>query len=185
KAFALSDRVSEFERLSISARYYWRATGELDKAVDAYHLLIRSYPRYWGAHGELNPVYASMGEFEKAIQEGRESVRLGPRLEPAYRNLASAYMSLDRLAEAKETLAKARAQQFDGPRLHQRFLEIAHIEGDQAAAQRETQWYAGRPEEYIGFGLQAANADALGKRAEASHWYRRAAQGALRRGPRD
>jgi hypothetical protein len=34
---------------------------------------------------------------------------------------------------------------------------MAYVEGDQTAVARETQWYAGKPEEYLSFGLQAAN----------------------------
>ena len=185
KAFALIDRVSEFERLFISARYYWQVTGELDKAIDAYHLMARSYPRDWGDHSELSLLYKSTGQFEQAVEESQVAVSLGQRVEPAYRNLVRAYMALDRLAEAKETLAKARALGFDGSRLHQRFLEVAYLEGDQATAEREIRWYAGKPEEYISFGLQAAHADALGQRREASALYRRAAEMALRRGLRD
>ena len=47
KAFALIDRVSEYERDSIAAGYY-ESTGELDKAIDAYRLGIENYPRDWG-----------------------------------------------------------------------------------------------------------------------------------------
>ncbi len=35
KAFALRDRVSERERLSIHRAYYWMVTGELDKEIEA------------------------------------------------------------------------------------------------------------------------------------------------------
>ena len=182
KAFALCDRVSEFERQFILGRYLWMVAGDLDRAIDVYGVTARSYPRYWGEHSELSVLYRSMGEFEKALAESQEAVRLEQRVEPAYRNLASAYIVLDRLGEAKDVLAQARARQFDGSRLHQRFLEIAQIEGDQPGAEREIQWYAGKPEEYISFGLQAANADVLGRRGEASQLYRRAAETALRRG---
>ena len=182
KAFALIDRVSEYERLLISARYYWQVTGELDKAIDLDRLLARSYPRYWGAHSELCFIYRSTGQFEKAVEEGRESVRLGPRVEPAYRNLESAFVRLDRFAEAREVLAKARLQHLEGARLHQRLLELAYIEGDQTAAANEIQWYAGKPEEYFSFAAQAANADALGQRGHAGKLYRSAADAAERRG---
>ena len=185
KAFALIDRVSEFERLFISARYYWRVNGELDKAIDAYRTAMRSYPRSWWAPSELGFLYNSMGEFEKAIDAGREAIRLEPRVEPPYRNLATSYINLDRPGEAKEVLAKAREQHFDGSRLHQRFLEIAFVEGDQPAVESEIQWYAGKPEEYLSFGLQAAYADALGRRGEAGKLYRQAADMALRRGLKD
>jgi tetratricopeptide (TPR) repeat protein len=46
KAFALIDRVSEYERGSIATGYY-QSTGETDKEIDAYRLRIANYPRAW------------------------------------------------------------------------------------------------------------------------------------------
>src|SRR5439155_8625525 len=60
-----------------------------------------------------------------------------------------------------------------------------YIEGDQAAAARETPWFAGKPEEYLSFGLQAANLNVLGQRSESSKLYKRAAEKAQRLGLRD
>jgi tetratricopeptide (TPR) repeat protein len=59
---------------------------------------------------------------------------------------------------------------------------MAYIEGDQTAAARETLWYAGKPEEYLSFGLQAANRNVLGQRRESWKVYKRAAETALHRG---
>src|ERR1017187_20498 len=53
KAFALIDRVSEYERDYIAADYY-KQTGELDKAIDAYRLGIGNYPRAWAFHNQLS-----------------------------------------------------------------------------------------------------------------------------------
>ena len=53
QAFRLIDRVSEYERAEI-APYYYRATGELDKEIDACQLGIRNYPRNWGFHNQLS-----------------------------------------------------------------------------------------------------------------------------------
>ena len=53
QAFRLIDRVSEYERDEITPHYYYRATGELDKEIDAYQLGIRNYPRYWVFHNQL------------------------------------------------------------------------------------------------------------------------------------
>src|ERR1700720_444990 len=39
---------------------------------------------------------------------------------------------------------------------------------DDAAAAREIQWFPGKPEEYLSFGLQAANQNGLGQRRESS-----------------
>jgi hypothetical protein len=80
---------------------------------------------------------------------------------------------------------KLRAQGLGGARIHQRFLEIAYVEGDDAAAAREIQWFAGKPAEYLSFDLQVANQNALGQRRESTQLYRRAAETALRHGFRN
>lgn len=185
KAFALVDRVSEFERLLISGRYYDQITGEVDKAIDLYERLARTYSRSWTGPGQLQFSYNSIGEYEKALAAGLSAIRNNPRVEPPYRNLATTYIGLNQLGNAKGILTQARARHLDGSRLHQRVLEIAYAEGDQAVAEREVQWYAGRPDEYIGLALEAANADATGRREDAREFYRRAAAMALQRGLRD
>ena len=184
KAFALIDRVSEYERDYIAAGYY-ESTGELDKANDAYRVGIGNYPREWGFHNNLSENYINLGQFEEGLKEGQAAAQLQPNAEPPYRRLLDAYMCLDRLDEAKKFAERARTQGIDGARIHQRFLEIAYIDGDQAAVARETQWYAGKPEEYLSFGLQAANLNVHGQRRESGKLYKRAAETALRRGLRD
>jgi serine/threonine protein kinase/tetratricopeptide (TPR) repeat protein len=179
-AFRLVDRVSEFERLVISARYYWLVSGELQKAIDTFRVLIAKYPRYWGAPSELSFLYRSIGDYEKAVEEGRQAVRLGPHGEPAYRNLASAYIRSGRLADANDVLATARQQHLDGARLHYRLLEIGYISNDRATVEREVEWFAGKREEYFSMAAQAADADAHGRRARARELYARAAESARR-----
>jgi hypothetical protein len=128
----------------------------------------------------LSVEYIDLGQFEEGLKEGQEATGLQTNVEPPYRRQLDAYMCLDRLAEAKQLAEKLRAQGFGGARIHQRFLEIAYVEGDDAAAAREIQWFAGKPAEYLSFGLQAANQNAMGKRRESSKLYRRAAETALR-----
>ena len=183
KAFTLIDHVSELERDYIMAGYY-DTTRELDKAIDTYRSGIRSYPRDSHFHNNLSVDYIDLGQFEEGLEEGQEAARLW-NAEPPFRRQLDAYMCLDRLPEAKKLAEKVRMLGIGGARIHQRFLEIAYIEGDQVAAAREIQWYAGKPEEYLSFGLQAANLNVLGQRAESSKFYKRAAETALRRGLRD
>jgi tetratricopeptide (TPR) repeat protein len=184
KAFALIDRVSEHERPSIAAAYYG-STGELDKAIDASRVGIGSYPRIWSFHNGMSERYILLGQFEEGLKVGQVAAQLQPNVEPPYRRLLDAYMCLDRLDEAKQVAGKLRMLGIDGARIHQRFLEMAYIEGDKAGIARETHWYAGKPEEYLSFGLQAANLNVLGQRSESSKLYKRAAETALRRGLRD
>jgi tetratricopeptide (TPR) repeat protein/predicted Ser/Thr protein kinase len=184
KTFGLIDRVSEFERDLIAATYY-SYDGQSDKAIDAYRLGIQNYPRFWGFHNDLSVEYIDLGQFEEGLKEGQEATGLQANVEPPYRRQLDAYMCMDRLAEAKQLAEKLRAQGLGGARIHQRFLEIAYVEGDDAAAAREIQWFAGKPVEYLSFGLQAANQNALGHRRESSKLYRRAAETALRHGLRN
>jgi tetratricopeptide (TPR) repeat protein len=184
KAFALIDRVSEYERDRIIANYY-ETTGELDKAIDAYRSALRSYPRDWGFHNDLSVNLIDLGQIEEGLQEGEAAAQIQPDAEPPHRRQLDAYMCLDRLGEAKKVAEQVRMLGINGARIHQRFLEIAYIEDDQAAAAREIQWYAGKPEEYLSFGLQAAYRNALGQRLESSKLYKRAAVTALRSGLRD
>ena len=62
---------------------------------------------------------------------------------------------------------------------------MAYVEDDPAAIAREIQWFAGKPEEYLSFGLQAANRNVHGQRRESHKLYQRAAETARRRGLRD
>jgi tetratricopeptide (TPR) repeat protein len=184
KAFGLTDRVSEHERDMITATYY-SYDGQSDKAIDAYRLGIQNYPRFWGFHNNLSAEYIYLGQFEEGLKEGQEATGLEANVELPYRRQLDAYLCLDRLAEAKQLAERLRARGLGGARIHQRFLEIAYVEGDEAAATREIQWFAGKPAEYLSFGLQAANQNALGHRRESSKLYQRAAEAALRHGLRN
>lgn len=182
RALSMADRVSETERTEITA-YNFRATGELDKEIDAYQVAVRNdYPRSWSFHNQLAVTYIDMGQFEEGLKEGLEAAHLEPSVEPPYRRLLDAYICLDRLLEADQLAAKVRAQGIDGSRIHQRFLEMAYGEDDKAAIAREVQWFSGKPEEYLSFGLQAAYLNVHGRRRESHELYQRAAETALRQG---
>jgi tetratricopeptide (TPR) repeat protein len=184
KAFGLIDRVSEYERDFIAGSYY-ENTGELDKALDFYRSGIRNYPRYWGFHNQLSMDYIDMGQYEEGLQEGLVETGLEPNVEPPYRRQLDAYMCLDRLAEAKQVRQKLRQSGLGGARIHQRFLELAYIDGDEAEIDRETQWFAGKPDEYLSLGLHAAYRNVLGQRSESHKLFQRAAEAARREGFRD
>lgn len=182
RAFDLSDRVSAFEQTEIRA-YYYRFTGEWDKEIDAWQTAIREqYPRKWGFHNQLAVTYNDMGRFEDGLREGLEAVRLQPNIEAPYRRVMDAYMCLDRMREADKTAAQAREEGIDGARIHQRFLEIGYVEDDRAAIAKEVQWFAGKPEDYLSLGLQAADLNVHGRRRESHTEYQRAAEAARRLG---
>jgi len=163
KAFALVDRVSDRERLNISAFYYVLGTGEGNKAVDAFQWYARTYPRESAPHNMMGNLYYVAGDREKALAEYQEAARLDPRLAVYYGNQVGAYSDLDRFDEAKAVAEKAFAQKLDPPDIHQYLLRIAYIQGDRVEAEKQIQWLAGRPQEYGSLSIQATNAMVLGQ----------------------
>jgi serine/threonine protein kinase/tetratricopeptide (TPR) repeat protein len=181
KAFALIDRVSERERLSISPTYYDYVTGELTKAVDAYQLWARTYPRESTPHNNLGVVYLRTGDVEKALPEFQEAERLNPRVAVPYGNQARAYTALDRFDEANAVAEKAFAQKLDPPYIHTVLLRIAYIQGDRAEAEKHIRWLTGKPEEYQSLQVQAQNASFLGQLRKGKEFMQRAEEIARRR----
>jgi tetratricopeptide (TPR) repeat protein len=181
KAFDLVGRVSSPERTAITA-YYYRATGEVDKEMEAWKRSFDDEPSKWRPHNQLSLVYIDLGRYEEGLNEGLKAAAFQPDVEPPWRRVLDGYICLDRLAEAKEVAEKVRARGVDGARIHQRLLEMAYVEGDQAAISREIQWFAGKPEEYLSLGLQAASRNVHGQRRESHNFYQRAADAARRHG---
>jgi len=64
---------------------YYKAAGETDKAIDAFQLGIRHFPREWGFHNNLSELYIDLGQYEEGLKEGVEAARLQARVEPPYR----------------------------------------------------------------------------------------------------
>jgi eukaryotic-like serine/threonine-protein kinase len=130
----------------------------------------------------LSVVYVDVGRYEEALKEALEAARLRPDTDAPYRRQLDIYICLNRLPEAKQVGEKVRIKGLDGPRIHQRFLEAAYVADDAAAIASEIQWFAGKPEEYLSLGLQAAYENVHGQRGESHKLYERAAEMAKRRG---
>ena len=182
KAFALIDHVSERERFMISGEYYLWVTRELNKAIDAFQVLVRSYPRFADGHHALGNSYTMTGEYEKALEQHQETTRLEPRNLVFQSVLAGDYVRLDRFDEAKAVLERAVAQKLDGPGLHQLLLLIAYMQDDQVAQDKEIQWFAGKPEEYARLPAQAINALMHGQRRKAGDLLQQAVEERQRQG---
>ncbi len=140
RAFELRDRVSERERLYISAHYYNSVTGETDKAIQTYELFKQTYPRESAPWNNLAVIYEQMGQFEKALENGREAVRIDPQDFHAYGQVAFSYMGLNRAEEAKATLKQALASHPETGLFHGLSYQIAYVEGDTAAMKEHADW---------------------------------------------
>ena len=100
KAYELRENVSERERFFIEGNYYLFATGELEKAAQTYELWQQTYPRDELPYVNLGAISAYLGNWENAMEEFREALRLDPGNVVNYLNLGIAYTVLNRLDEA-------------------------------------------------------------------------------------
>ncbi len=182
KAFELRERVSERERLDISARYYDYATGETDKLIEVAEVWKRTYPLDPVPHNLLAISYAQVGQPEKVIEEAREAIRLNPKFIGAYSHLGHALIRLNRFEEAQEVFEQALAQGLDFTFFHVGLYMIAFVRGDQAAMQQQIAWAKGKGEELLAFSWQSQTAAALGQLRKAREFSRLAADSAKRRG---
>ncbi len=78
KAYALKDRVSEPERLYITARYYTSAEPSPQKAIETYQIWNQTYPNDFVPHSNLALAYEGRGEYDKAVEEFRAAIALAP-----------------------------------------------------------------------------------------------------------
>jgi eukaryotic-like serine/threonine-protein kinase len=180
KAYSLRDHVSDRERYRISAFYFQYVTGEIDRAIEQYELWAKSYPRDMVPHGDIGSLYAQLGEYDKAIVETEAAQRAEPTI-TNYANLASDYMSVNRLQEARLALQEAQKNHFDGLFIRTNLYSLAFLTGDNAEMDRQVAWAAGRAGEED----QMLNADAdtqayYGRMAKARDTARRAADSAVR-----
>jgi tetratricopeptide (TPR) repeat protein len=145
KAYELCNQVSEREKFHISAFYYDFVTGELEKAIPIYELWAQVYPRDVAPRVNLGFNYAFLGQYEKALAETLQSLRVKPDAGDAYGNLISDYAFLNRLDEAKAAYQQAVALNLEHPFLHSNLYVIAFLQGDVAEMQSQVGWAKDKP----------------------------------------
>lgn len=175
KAFELRDRVSEREKFVIAARYYEYVTGDLHKAIETYQLWAEAYPRSATAHANLGSLHGSIGQFERAIPETVEAVRLEPDAGAHYANLVLAYAALERYEDAGNIYQQALARQVDDPILRVNWFGVAFVKGDQAEMDRLMAWSAGKPEAEDNFLAAKSDTEAFHGHLEQARVYAREA----------
>ena len=159
KAFELKDRASERERLYITSHYY-DTRGDIDKTIQAYELFKQTYPRNSIPHTNLAGIYNNLGDRQKAVEEGLEAIRLAPDTWNGYGNVASAYVGLGRLDDAKAILQQAVNRKIGGASLHAALSYVAFLQGDKASLDREQALVGQSP--YWGAQLNVLYAESAG-----------------------
>ena len=180
KAYQLRDRVTEREKLRITAGYF-DATGEIERAAETYELWKANYPRDYVAHVNLAGVYGTVGQHEKAVAEYQEGMRLQPDAVVGYQNLAFTYIILNRTDEAKAVLDQAFARKLDSGNLRVILYLFAFLRGDSALMEQQPGWGAGKPgEEDTLLSTQSDTEAYYGRMTKARDFSRRAVDSAQR-----
>ena len=180
KGYALANRVSERERLYINSVYYNFASGELDKAKQAYQVWIQMYPRDSVAYADLGFVDGSLGDCAGLVEATRQSVVLNPR-PLGYGNLIGGYLCLNRVDEAQRAYNEAMEHGIDHYLVRQQHYILAFVQNDTATMKREVEWSAGKPGvEDLFLAMEADTVAYYGRLREADQLSQRAAESAQR-----
>ena len=145
KAYDLREKVSERERFSIEGTYYLNATGELEKAAQTYELWQQTYPRDQSPYTMLGFISADLGNWEKAVEQLREPLRMDPNNAINCINLGIAYTALDRLDEAEAVYKQAEERKLEGEFLFQSRYWLAFLKGSAAEMAQLVSAAMGKP----------------------------------------
>jgi tetratricopeptide (TPR) repeat protein len=176
KAFERRDRVSEREKLYISARYHDVVTRDVDRSLETYNQWKQLYPHDWTPYSNAAVQYCSIGQLDKCLVDAQEAVRRAPDQPFPYSALAGAYVSLDKYAEARSVVEQALARKTGAGDFHLMLYKIAFLEGDASEMQKQAGYLAGHPEEFGLLAFRSNLAAGEGKLREARELIRQAVE---------
>jgi tetratricopeptide (TPR) repeat protein len=136
KAYDLRNRVSDLERFFIMIPYDLDYAGNLERAEQNAKLWAETYPRDFHPRGFLSWIDQMLGKYEESAENGRQCVALNPSFPPGWNNLAWAYLQLNRLTDAENTIREATEHKVAGEFKVMRY-EIAFLRDDRAGMERE------------------------------------------------
>jgi tetratricopeptide (TPR) repeat protein len=168
KAFDLSDRVSEKERLYIRAHYYADDKRDVRQGLLAYRMWAEVYPRDWGPWLNIANEYAQLGQFDAAVAAAEHALSLDPSRGIIYSVLARNYMHVGRYGDAESTVARAHSIGKESHLLDATLFETALLESNGPAMDREVSASSGKEDRWDLLDLQALTAakDGRYKRSE-------------------
>ena len=186
RAYELRDRVSERERYYIETLYFTVVTGEIEKADQSYSQWLLDYPGDYVAHGNLAHNYIVLGQYEKAIEEARASIRITPNSAAGYTVLIGSFLSLNRFEDAKTALEESEKRKLDGPTLRLGRYFLAFLQNNAAGMQEQLNWAAGKPgAEDLMLSTQSDTEAYYGRLAKAREFSQRAVDSATRADARE
>jgi eukaryotic-like serine/threonine-protein kinase len=178
KAFELRGRMSELDKLFVEGDYYRIVTRNLMNARRSYAVGEQIYPRDPGFRSGLGVIYYALGQYESALKEHQEALRLFAYDSVAFRFVAYTYLLLDRVEDAAATAREARVKGLDsalGPTVY----AIAFYQNDAPEMARQVAAAAGKTgEEDFLLALNADTSAYFGHLEKSRELSRRAADSA-------
>ena len=148
----------------------------MDQEAHVYQVWEQTYPRDAGPHNDLGVTYRAFGQYDRALPEHREAVRLSPDLGLAYGNEAIDFVGLNRLDEAKQVVQRAAVRWPDDRWPHRALYRIAFLERDAREMETQVRALAGKPGEEAMLSVQASTEAYLGRMRNSREFSRRAAE---------
>jgi tetratricopeptide (TPR) repeat protein len=183
KAHELREQVTERERFYIDSSYYNMATGELEKEIEVYEQWQQAYPRDRITYQKLAYCDGYLGQYEKAMAGYREGVKLEPNDVINYVDLASTYITLNRLDEAEAVLHEMRTRRLEHEYVPQLFYLLAFMRDDAKEMERLVSAATASPANAdILFSSQSDTEAYHGRMRNGREFVRRAVDSALQNG---
>jgi eukaryotic-like serine/threonine-protein kinase len=128
KAFDNREQASERERLQIDEIYYSETPGDTDRELSVYPVWQQTYPRDAGPWVDSSDTHNSLGDYDRALREAQQAIRLAPNSYTPYDNAAKALLCLNRREEAGQLARRAVGRGMDVPALRLLLYQIAFLE---------------------------------------------------------
>src|SRR5205807_8839606 len=133
-------------------------TGDREEAVKVLKAWAQSYPNDYIPHNNLAVNYSLFGQYEEALKESREAVRLSPNGTTALGNLVETFIRLNRFDEAHKILEQTLVQNPNRGVYHYYSYPLAFLRGDEDTMKRDLDWWTSHRVETEFFDLQAGTA---------------------------
>jgi tetratricopeptide (TPR) repeat protein len=159
------------------------ATGELQKEIEVYEQWQQAYPRDRITYQKLAYCDGYLGQYDKAMAGYREALKLEPNDVINYVDLASTYITLNRLDEAQAVLDEVHTRNLEHEYVPQLSYLLAFMRGDDKEMERLVSVAASSPGNAdILFSSQSDTEAFHGRMRSSREFLRRAVDSALQNG---
>lgn len=86
---------------------------ELEDAVEAFNVLIETYPDYIEGYIGLGHAYERLSQYDEAIEAVQKAIEIDPNDPLAYTSLSICFQRKGMIQEAEDAMAKSQQVQMD------------------------------------------------------------------------